>query len=173
MIKTEIMIKPTNKNIADEFAKTLNNTFNINPRDFKANKEALNFKCEKLEKTEFEKINYKEFDKIVKQLKKKSATGLDNIQYNHIKNTPKSFKILIINLFNQSIEEGNIPNIWKQAKIVMILKPPKEISSYRPISLTSCFAKCLEKFVQTRIIQFLDINQVSERVTQLKTIFSD
>jgi len=157
---------PTNKNIADEFAKTLNNTFNINPIDFKANMEALNYKCEKLEKTEFEKISYKEFDKIVKQLKKKSATGPDKIQYNHIKNTPKSFKLLIINLFNQSIEEGNIPNIWKQAKIVMILKPnkpPKEISSYRPISLTSCFAKCLEKFIQTRIIQFLDKNNIISR----------
>ena len=39
-------------------------------------------------------------------------------------------------------------------------KPPTEINSYRPISLTSCFAKCLEKFIQNRIVAFLDKHNI-------------
>jgi hypothetical protein len=45
----------------------------------------------------------------------------------------------------------------------MILKPNKpaqEISSYRPISLTSCFAKLIEKFIQKRLVTFLNQNKL-------------
>jgi hypothetical protein len=47
-----------------------------------------------------------------------------------------------------------VPNIWKKAKIIMILKkdkPPDEVSSYRPISLQNCIAKWLEKIINTKI----------------------
>jgi hypothetical protein len=43
---------------------------------------------------------------------------------------------------------GYIPNIWKRANIILLLKPKKNKhhpSSYRPISLLSCLGKLLEK----------------------------
>jgi hypothetical protein len=96
---------------------------------------------------------------MLKKLNYKSATGADNIKYLHFKHAPANFKNLIIDLFNLSIDTSTIPETRKTAKIIMILKPnkpPNEISSYRPISLTSCFAKLLEKFLQTRLINHLN-----------------
>ena len=154
---------PTNEDIANQFANNLSSTFNLDVDNFKHDTEANLFSCKEEEKSLFEKISYAEFEKITSKLKKKSATGPDDIQYNHIKNAPKSFKQLIINLFNESIETGKIPTSWKKAKIIMIPKPGKsksEITSYRPISLTSCFAKCLEKFIQIRLNHFLEKNNI-------------
>jgi hypothetical protein len=68
-----------------------------------------------------------------------------------------------LDLFNLSLKQGLLPEKWKTAKIIMISKPnkpPTEINSYRPISLTSCFAKCLEKFIQNRIVAFLDQHNI-------------
>jgi hypothetical protein len=155
---------PTNLDIANEFGKSLNKTLFVDPHDFKHNREANNHVHKQQDIIEIlTKISFKEFENVIKNLKRKSATGPDNIQYNHIKNSPKSFKQLILDLFNLSLEQGLLPEKWKTAKIIMIPKPNKpltEINSYRPISLTSCFAKCLEKFIQNRIVTFLDQHNI-------------
>jgi hypothetical protein len=61
---------------------------------------------------------------------------------------------------------GVIPERWKVGKIKMLLKqnkPAKELSSNRPISLTSILAKCLEKIIKNQLIKFLDENnKISE-----------
>jgi hypothetical protein len=53
-------------------------------------------------------------------------------------------------LFNLSVNNNIIPQIWKLAKIIPILKPlkdPNDGNSYRPISLLSPIAKTLEKLI--------------------------
>jgi hypothetical protein len=40
-----------------------------------------------------------------------------------IRNVHKYFKDLIIQLLNQSLDEGTILDNWKQAKIIIISKP--------------------------------------------------
>ncbi len=63
----------------------------------------------------------------------------------------------------------NLPLIEKRHLYYQLIKkyiiynqnePLSEICSYRLISVTSCFAKCLEKFVQHRMVSFLEINNV-------------
>ena len=109
---------PTSQNIANEFAKMLENTFNLDINEFNYCKEALNNNNNTFQDKimKIPDITSKEFEKEVKKLKTKSATGPDNIQYNHIKNAPKSFKNLIIKLFNTSLTSGEVPNSWEKSK---------------------------------------------------------
>jgi hypothetical protein len=56
----------------------------------------------------------------------------------------------MLDTFNKSWREGVCPQSWRDAVIVPILKPDKpqgQLNSYRPIALTSCLAKVMERMV--------------------------
>jgi hypothetical protein len=55
--------------------------------------------------------------------------------------------------------KGNFPKEWRSATVIPILKPGKNPSiteSYRPISLTSCLWKVLERIVNKRLVYILE-----------------
>jgi hypothetical protein len=57
-------------------------------------------------------------------------------------------------LFNILLINGFAPQDWREAIIVPILKPNKQPTdplSYRPISLTSCLGKIMERVLNTRL----------------------
>jgi hypothetical protein len=86
--------------------------------------------------------------------RKDSAVGVDSISYSMIKNLPRSAMLHIIAFFNLLWERGVIPSRWKSSIIVPILKPQKDAklaSSFRPISLTSCFCKIYESVINNRL----------------------
>ena len=55
----------------------------------------------------------------------------------------------LVRLFNISLRLGEVPEEWKEAVVIPLhkggKKPSKDPLSYRPISLTSCVARVLEK----------------------------
>ena len=56
---------------------------------------------------------------------------------------------------------GYLPKAWKHAKVIMVPKPGKDLSSaknYRPISLLSCLGKLFERLLAGRISQYLESN---------------
>jgi hypothetical protein len=56
----------------------------------------------------------------------------------------------MLDTFNKSWREGVCPHSWRDAVIVPIFKPGKpqgQLDSYRPIALTSCLAKVMERMV--------------------------
>ena len=62
-------------------------------------------------------------------------------------------------MFNKCWISEEIPNKWRTAIIKTLLKEgkdPKDTTSYRPISLTSCLGKLLEKIVADRLTQILE-----------------
>ena len=64
----------------------------------------------------------------------------------------------LTSIFNLSISSNTIPNLWKQASIIPLLKPGKSPTvawSYRPISLLCTPSKILERLVLNRITPFL------------------
>src|SRR6267154_1662858 len=69
-----------------------------------------------------------------------NSTGPDNINIRHLKHLgPLAIKYLT-DIFNLALNRNIIPQIWKLAKIIPILKPNKDPcngNSYRPISLLS------------------------------------
>ena len=71
-------------------------------------------------------------------------------------------KDYILALFNKIWEGDEIPQKWRTATIKPLLKDGKDPalpSSYRPISLTACLGKILEKIVANRLSYFLEVNK--------------
>ena len=69
-------------------------------------------------------------------------------------------------LFNKSVEDGKIPQDWKTANISPIHKKgsKSEVGNYRPISLTSCICKVLERLIRKSLLEHLFNNElISER----------
>jgi ribonuclease HI len=91
----------------------------------------------------------------------KSSSGPDNISYPMLKNLSPSSINNILLLYNRIWQEHSFPSCWKMATVIPILKPgkpPSDPLSYRPIALTNCLCKILEKMINTRLIYFLEKN---------------
>ena len=66
-------------------------------------------------------------------------------------------------IFNYIWLTGNVPPSWHDAIVVPIPKPGKDHTdpiNYRPISLTSCVCKTLERMVNNRLTWLLETNNL-------------
>lgn len=65
----------------------------------------------------------------------------------------------LLNLVNASWEKGSLPKEWKEAEVHFIPKPgkPPHVDNLRPISLTSCVGKVVERMVFKRLQRHLDV----------------
>ena len=89
------------------------------------------------------------------------STGPDNINIQHLKHLGPIAITYLTSLFNLTLSQNNIPQIWKLAKIIPIPKPNKpanEGTSFRPISLLSPLAKVLEKTLLPHITEEIPKN---------------
>ena len=67
----------------------------------------------------------------------------------------------LLNIFNDIWETGQFPEDWTYATIIPIPKhgkDPSEPNNYRPIALTSCLCKTLERMINKRLNWFLESN---------------
>ena len=74
----------------------------------------------------------------LKHLKNGKAAGLDKILTEEIKNFGPVTTQWVLNLLNACARTHRLPRLWRQARVVAILKPGKDPSSpksFRPISL--------------------------------------
>ena len=97
----------------------------------------------------------------VRGTKNTSSTGPDGISYQHLKHLGPHAIRALTDIFNYSLAHNSIPNIWKLAKIVPILKPnkpPTEPASYRPISLLCNPSKILERLVLNNITPHIPLS---------------
>lgn len=96
----------------------------------------------------------------IKKSKNSKALGPDGISPIMLKNLgPNGIKYLT-RLFNISVNQSQIPTIWKVGRIIPLLKPGKPAdqgSSYRPISLLSPAAKILEAILLPEISSSLNL----------------
>ena len=79
-----------------------------------------------------------------------------------LKHLPESAKGLL-QICNKIWDTGILPETWKISLIIPVKKPGKEASqttSYRPIALTSCVCKLMEKMINTRLVWFLEKNGI-------------
>ena len=76
---------------------------------------------------------------------------------------PDQAKKCLFKLFNRCITEEKIPDVWKESVITMIQKKSDDLSnpaSYRPISITCCFARLFEKLILKRLSTHLQENNI-------------
>ena len=95
-----------------------------------------------------------ELDKALAAMKAKGAPGPDDIPPTFLKALGPIAKAELLDIFNESLLYANVPQIWRLAFILPLLKlnkPASQLASYRPISLTSCVVKLLERMLANRI----------------------
>ena len=68
----------------------------------------------------------------------------------------------LLDISNQSLHSAECPQAWRNATIIPLLKAgksPSDLASYRPVSLTSCIAKVVERMVADRLYYLADQNK--------------
>ncbi|WP_411025577.1 hypothetical protein, partial [Salmonella sp. s55004] len=89
---------------------------------------------------------------------KPSSQGPDNIHYSFLKNLPSCSTNVLLKIFNHIWHSQIFPSAWQEAIIIPIPKPNKDKTNplnYRPIALTSCLCKVMERMVNGRLMWFL------------------
>ena len=97
-----------------------------------------------------------EVERKLSQVAAKKSSGPDEIPNWFLQEFSAFLAEPVCAIFNASIREGHVPDLWKMANVVPIPKthPPKDITTdLRPISLTPTLSKVLESFVGPWIMQ--------------------
>ena len=99
---------------------------------------------------------------IIDRLKTKKAQRYTDVETKFIKYGKLIISLIIINLFNLSIETGVFPNCLKIAEVIPIYKKGDQNmpTNYRLISLLSQFDKMFEKMLFSRLFSYFDKNQL-------------
>lgn len=90
---------------------------------------------------------------------KGTSPGPDTIQYEMIKKMNLKNKNELLKLYNRIFLVRDFPENWKSALLVPILKngkDPKCTKNYRPIALTNCLCKVMERMINKRIIWWME-----------------
>lgn len=96
-----------------------------------------------------------------------SSPGPDDIPYSFLRHIPDESLMFLLSLFNRIWYTGDYPSSWSVAVIIAIPKPGKDhrqATNYRPISLTSCLCKVMEKMVNGRLMWYLEKGNILSQV---------
>ena len=92
-------------------------------------------------------------------LLKSTSSGPDQIHNLMLKNLPGNALKYLLRMYNRIWQDHAFPTQWCEATIIPIPKPGKDrtkSSNYRPISLTSCLCKLLERMINQRLVWSLE-----------------
>ena len=102
-----------------------------------------------------------DLNRVLKKIRKKGAAGPDDIPPTFLVALGPIARAELLSILNRSFNDADCPQIWLEAIIIPLLKAGKkasELSSYRPISLTSCVVKLLERLVAERLYELAELN---------------
>ena len=88
-----------------------------------------------------------------------TTAGPDEIHYQLLKHLPSSSLLLLLNILNKIWLSGDFPSDWRKAIVIPIPKPgkdPTNLTNYRPIALTSCICKTMERMIHRRLVLYLE-----------------
>ena len=92
-----------------------------------------------------------------------TATGPDEIHYQMLKHLSENALSTLLHIFNDIWTTGVFPDSWRFATVIPIPKPGEdhaEPTNYRPIALTSCLCKTLERMINKRLVWYLESNDL-------------
>ena len=99
--------------------------------------------------------------KIIKSSPNKASFGSDEISYRLLKEAGPGVVGPLTTLFNLSLHSNRVPDEWKEAIVLPDIqrRPQGQTrSNYRPISLTSCVARTMEKLVNNQMLAYRSEN---------------
>ena len=92
-----------------------------------------------------------------------TATGNDEISYSMLRNLSPVSQLFLLSLYNRIWHEHTFPTEWSLSVILPFRKPGKDGTQplhYRPIALTSCICKVMERMVNIRLVWNLERDDV-------------
>ena len=155
----------TGKQAADLFIEEYEEISNLNvpeAREQQIAQELLEFQNQEQNNADIEMnspYNMEELKTALSCLSLKKAPGPDQITNEMLMNMGPQAKKKLLQLINDSWRTGIVPEIWKEATILPIHKKGKDkkkATSYRPISLTSCVGKLMERLINNRLTWHLE-----------------
>ena len=98
----------------------------------------------------------------ISKLKSSKSTGPFSIPVTILKLLKSVISRPLETLFNASFLTGVVPDKFKLANVIPVYKKGTQtsLSNYRPISLLSVFNKLLEKLMCSRLLKFLEKNNI-------------
>ena len=104
-----------------------------------------------------------ELQTALRKLKTKKSPGPDGITNEMLKHLGSTAILKLLEVFNHSWETGTLAQTWREAIMTPIYKKGKDKkkpASYRPISLTSCMVKTLERMINQRLLWYLETENI-------------
>ena len=91
-------------------------------------------------------------------LKSHKATGPDNFPSYFLKEVANEIAPALSLIFQASLNQGSLPDIWKSALVVPVYKKgnKKDPGNYRPISLTCICSKIMEHIIYSCLFEHLN-----------------
>ena len=110
-------------------------------------------------------FNFTDIADAIDQLSLCSGPGPDGISAILLKKSKITVSLMLFNIFHESMDKSEIPDILKLGFICPILKPDSKRerpASWRPVSLTSHVVKTLERVLRRRIVGHLEANNLMD-----------
>ncbi len=108
------------------------------------------------------RVTIEQTSKCISEIKPSKAQGPDNIHPKVIKECKEQLSAPLTQIFNKSLHESKLPDIWKTANVTSIYKASKRTlaENYRPISITPICCRLLEKIIRNKLVQHLADNKL-------------
>ena len=148
---------------AGHFAKVSQKKENSPGHQYRQHQELqkLDFRAKQIESYNLP-FTMREFDSALASCNE-TAPGPDDIPYEMFKHIPLNTKLFVLSIINRIWTDTKYPSVWEMAIFLAFLKPGKNstlANSYRPIALTCCLCKIMEKMVNVRLMWYLEKNGV-------------
>ena len=100
--------------------------------------------------------------KLLKELDPTKAQGPDGLPAKVLKELHNEISVPLSILFQNSVDQGKIPNEWKKAEVIALFKKGSKTDpgNYRPVSLTCITCKVLEKIIRDAIVKHFTQNKL-------------
>ena len=99
---------------------------------------------------------------VLTSLNANKAAGPDGVETRVMKACAEEMAPKLQKIFRRSMDEGKVPQQWKEANIVPIHKGGSKavMGNFRPVALTSAICKVFEKIICVAILHFLTTNNL-------------
>ena len=104
-------------------------------------------------------FNMDDLNRAIKKMRSRGAADPDEVPLTFLKALGPAAKEELLSIFNQCFNEAEVPQPWRNATIIALLKmgkPASNMESFRPVSLTSCAVKILERMIVHRLYHFAE-----------------